>query len=110
MYDLNGMTITMTAGDTAAFYVRPKYTFADGDKALFTVKNGNNVVVIRRWYSLDDTTESFLIVFQGQDTANLSPGTYRCTFDIISIRTMTRVGKSSEPTRRSRLIPRNSLS
>lgn len=77
MFDINGKTITMTAGDTGAFRVRPKYHFSDGDKAQFTIKNGSGIVVLRRWYNLDSQTETFLVCFHGQDTRGLAPGNYR---------------------------------
>lgn len=52
MFDVDGMTVSLTIGDTGAFKIRATgYELQDDDAVLFTVKNATGTVMIERFYT-----------------------------------------------------------
>lgn len=82
MFSIDGTSITLSRGDTGAFWLKcsatrrdtgAAYTFGERDRALFTVKSGN-VVLKQMSYPIVDN--QFLVVFYNQDTDTMNAGTY----------------------------------
>lgn len=80
MFSIDNGTITLSRGDTAAFTVTATggYTFAEEDRALFTVKDAMGEVIMERVYELtgDLGNGVFLVEFSNSDTDQLPPGAY----------------------------------
>ena len=78
------MNITMNRGDTGAFFVKATResgnAWTEDDRALFTVRNGQGVIVMQRIYRLDDQWEVgdgiFLVEFDNDDTDEWELGDY----------------------------------
>lgn len=72
--------IHLSRGDTASFIIRATgYTFAEDDRALFTVKNGSGNIVFEQAYGLTDATlgnGAFQVDFHNPDTDALATGVY----------------------------------
>lgn len=72
--------IHLSRGDTASFIVRATgHTFAEADRALFTLKNGSGNIVFEQAYSLTDETlgnGAFQVDFHNPDTDALATGVY----------------------------------
>lgn len=83
MFSIDNGAISLSRGDTASFTVTATgYTFAEADRALFTVKDGNGEVIMERVYELATELGNgvFLVQFSNSDTDQLPPGTY--TWDV----------------------------
>ena len=75
MFQIDGTKITMSRGDTGAFKVRATgYTFAENDRAIFSVKNSSGAVVLSKIYAMTDNI--FRVVFHNPDTDYLPAGKY----------------------------------
>lgn len=82
--DLATMDITMHRGDTGSYKLRAAREsgteWSENDRMLFTIKDQNNVVVIQRFYRLDDQYDlgdgKVLIEFHNDDTDSLENGMY----------------------------------
>ncbi len=72
--------IHLSRGDTASFIVRATgHTFAEADRALFTLKNGSGNIVFEQAYGLTDETlgnGAFQVDFHNPDTDALATGVY----------------------------------
>lgn len=87
--DPNNSAITMHKGDTGAYYVNLSRSsgeaFGENDRALYTVKQGANII-IEREYALDDETLGngrFLIAFRNSDTDTLAAGSYSTEIRVV---------------------------
>lgn len=90
--DLSTMDINMHAGDTGSFKInaarKSGEAWTEDDRMLFTITNGNNEIVIQRFYRLDDQWDLgdgiILVEFHNDDTDDWSPGQYQVEirFDI----------------------------
>ena len=80
MFKIENGAITLSRGDTASFTVTATggYTFAEEDRALFTVKDAMGEVIMERVYKLVTALGNgvFLVEFANSDTDQLPPGTY----------------------------------
>lgn len=75
MFDVNGMTITLTAGDTAAVRMEcAGYTFGADDRAIFTLQASGGAIVMEQEHELEDG--AFIQEFQNADTENWPAGSY----------------------------------
>lgn len=76
MFDVDGMHITMTAGDTGAFVMHfSGYEFTQDDVVLFTIKTGSGGVVIEREYQ-PDANGDVLVCFFNSETEGYGAGNY----------------------------------
>ena len=77
MFDVNGYTITLSRGDTGAikFTAETEYTFADRDRALFSIKNAVGDMVKQQAFAIDED-KSFIVAFYNTDTDKLAAGSY----------------------------------
>ena len=82
MYSVNGTTIRLSRGDTGALKITAavtrrdtggSYTFGERDRALFSIKYGNQVVKQKSYQMIEN---EFTVVFTNADTDNLSAGDY----------------------------------
>ena len=88
--DPNNSAVTMHKGDTGAYWVqltkKSGDDFEEGDVALYTVKQGANVM-IEREFPLDDDEGAgngrFLISFRNSDTDNWATGTYNTEIRVV---------------------------
>lgn len=92
MFDVDGMTITLTVGDTGAVRIRSSgYNFQTDDAILFTVKTGNGSVMFDRvftnkrgegirWDGPIEEDNSVIVCFHNKDTEGYSAGPY--TWDV----------------------------
>ena len=87
--DPNNSAITMHKGDTGAYYVNltrsSGESFGENDRALYTVKQGANII-IEREYALNDETLGngrFLIAFRNSDTDTLAAGSYSTEIRVV---------------------------
>lgn len=87
--DPNNSAITMHKGDTGAYYVNLTRSsgeaFGENDRALYTVKQGVNII-IEREYALNDETLGngrFLIAFRNSDTDTLAAGSYSTEIRVV---------------------------
>ena len=79
MFVMNGTTIEMSKGDTAAIrFTATGYTFDADDRALFSVKDRNGAIVKQKAYQM--TNNQFIVYFVNSDTDTLTPGDY--TWDV----------------------------
>lgn len=84
MFEINkdNSAITMHRGDTGAYTVtlrrKSGRPFGENDRALFTVKSGNTLMIDRE-YRLDDAERGngkFLVAFRNSDTDTWVAGQY----------------------------------
>lgn len=72
--------IQLSVGDTASFSITAGgYTFAEEDRALFTVKDPSGEVVLERAYPLAEEEPGngvFIVQLANADTDYLQPGGY----------------------------------
>ena len=72
--------IKLSVGDTASFSITAVgYTFAEEDRALFTVKDPSGEVVLERAYPLAEEEPGngvFIVQLANADTDYLQPGGY----------------------------------
>lgn len=73
--------VRLSVGDTASFKITATggYTFAEEDRALFTVKDPGGAVVLERVYALaaeDPGNGIFVVNLANADTDSLQPGAY----------------------------------
>ena len=87
--DPNNSAITMHKGDTGAYYVNLTRSsgeaFGENDRALYTIKQGGNII-IEREYALNDETLGngrFLIAFRNSDTDTLAAGSYSTEIRVV---------------------------
>lgn len=87
--DPNNSAITMHKGDTGAYYVNltrsSGESFGENDRALYTIKQGANII-IEREYALNDETLGngrFLIAFRNSDTDTLAAGSYSTEIRVV---------------------------
>jgi hypothetical protein len=87
--DPNNSAITMHKGDTGAYYVNLTRSsgeaFGENDRALYTIKQGANII-IEREYALNDETLGngrFLIAFRNSDTDTLAAGSYSTEIRVV---------------------------
>ena len=90
--DLTTMDIKMNRGDTGSFWVAASRASGDewtaDDRMLFTVRDGQNEIVMQRFYRLDDQWDQgdgiVLIEFHNDDTDTWPTGQYsvELRFDI----------------------------
>ena len=77
MFDVDGMKVSITIGDTGAVKMRGiGYHFSAADRAVFTVKTGNGSVIMQRVYAGLDVDGSFVVYFHSQDTIGRAAGNY----------------------------------
>lgn len=77
MFFIDGMTISLSIGDTGAVKVTASgHTFASNDRAIFTVKGGDGTVLIEAEHELD-ANGAFVHYFLNNDTDRASAGNYR---------------------------------
>ena len=79
----------MHKGDTGAYYVNLSRSsgeaFGENDRALYTVKQGVNII-IEREYALNDETLGngrFLVAFRNSDTDTLAAGSYSTEIRVV---------------------------
>lgn len=89
LIDPNTSAVTMHKGDTGAYYVTLTRSsgedFGENDRALYTIKQGANVI-IEREYALDDAelgNGKFLIAFRNSDTDTLPSGNYNTEIRVV---------------------------
>lgn len=77
MFGVDGYVITLSRGDTGAikFIADTEYTFAENDRALFSVKNAIGDIVKQSAFSLDEN-KAFVVTFYNHDTDTLAAGAY----------------------------------
>lgn len=90
MFDVDGMTITLTIGDTAAVKIRATgYELDTDDAVLFTIRTGNGSVMMERVYTNKtgvradgpiETDNSVIVCFHNADTEGYPAGNY--TWDV----------------------------
>lgn len=88
--DPNTSAVNMHKGDTGAYYVQLTKSsggdFAEGDVALYTVKQGSTVMMERE-FALDDDeglgNGKFLISFRNSDTDTWAAGTYQTEIRVV---------------------------
>ena len=87
--DPNNSAITMHKGDTGAYYVNLTRSsgeaFGENDRALYTVKQGANIIIEREYALNDDTLGNgrFLIAFRNSDTDTLAAGSYSTEIRVV---------------------------
>ena len=77
MFNVEGLVITLSRGDTGAikFTADTDYNFSEDDRALFSVKNAVGEVVKQQAFELDEN-KAFVVSFFNSDTDNLAAGSY----------------------------------
>lgn len=76
MFQVQNNKITITRGDTGSLVIRAtEHTFGSSDRALFTIANNRNRVVMQRIYTLTDN--AFTVLFAPGDTKDWTPGNYK---------------------------------
>ena len=87
MFTVNGTEIALSRGDTGALRILANatrrdtgepFTFGENDRAVFSIKAGNGQIFMQKECPMENN--SFVIVFQNDDTDNLAPGGY--TWDV----------------------------
>ena len=78
MFDVEDYNIRLSRGDTGAMWVDATatlddepYTFAENDRALFSIKNPNGEIIMQKQCAM--TNNSFIVYFLNADTDSLSP-------------------------------------
>lgn len=80
MFEVDGFKITMSRGDTGSVVIKATgHTFAEEDRALFTVKSPNGTVVKQGAYPIS-SGGTFTVYFLNAETDYLAPGKY--TYDV----------------------------
>ena len=82
--DLATCDIKMNRGDTGSFWVvarrKSEAAWTEDDRLLFTIRDGQNEIVLQRFYRLDDQWGQgdgiVLIEFHNDDTDELPAGDY----------------------------------
>lgn len=82
--DLATMDIKMNRGDTGSFWVKASRAseaeWSEDDRMLFTIRDGQNEIVMQRFYRLDDQWGQgdgiVLIEFHNDDTDKWPTGQY----------------------------------
>lgn len=75
MFNVTGMTIELSVGDTGAIdFTSTGYTFASEDRAIFTVRTINGVEIIEEEHELTDG--AFTQYFTNSDTDTYTAGNY----------------------------------
>lgn len=82
MYSVDGYNIKLSQGDTGALKVSATatldgepFTFGPDDRALFSIKNAQGVIVKEKVAEL--VNNEFVVYFLNADTDSLSPGDYK---------------------------------
>lgn len=82
MYSVDGYNIKLSQGDTGALKVSATatldgqpFTFGPDDRALFSIKNAQGVIVKEKVAEL--VNNEFTVYFLNADTDSLSPGDYK---------------------------------
>lgn len=83
-YDPETLDIKMNAGDTGSFKIHSARAsgtaWTANDRMLFTVRDTQRVVVLQRYYRLDDAfglgNGTVLVEFHNDDTDDWTPGLY----------------------------------
>lgn len=83
-YDPETLDIRMNAGDTGSFKIHADRAsgtaWTANDRMLFTVRDTQRVVVMQRYYRLDDAfglgDGTVLVEFHNNDTDDWTPGLY----------------------------------
>lgn len=77
MFNVEGNTITLSRGDTGAikFTASTTHTFAEEDRALFSIKNAIGEMVKQQAFPLD-ADKAFVVSFFNADTDSLAAGAY----------------------------------
>lgn len=87
--DPNNSAITMHKGDTGAYYVNLTRSsgeaFGENDRALYTIKQGANIIIEREYVLNDETLGNgrFLIAFRNSDTDTLAAGSYSTEIRVV---------------------------
>ena len=80
MFSVDGYSITLSRGDTAAFRINISfngdYTPEATDRVLFTIKDGSGQIVKQKIYALDENN-GFNVYLYNDDTDDLSVASYR---------------------------------
>ncbi len=81
MYSVTDYTITLSRGDTGALTVTATatldgqpYTFAQEDRALFSIKNALGEIIMQKICPMENN--SFTVYFLNADTDALAPGSF----------------------------------
>lgn len=85
MFKLIGRTIWLSQGDTGALVLRVRsqgYAFADGDKAVFTVRTPKGRLVMERCADIE-TDGRAVIPFLNADTEGATAGSYHWDVRIV---------------------------
>lgn len=78
MFDVDGMKVSITVGDTGAVRIRGiGHRFNAEDRAVFSVKTGNGSVIMQRVFDGLETDGSFVVYFHSQDTIGRAAGSYQ---------------------------------
>lgn len=86
MFNVQGFTINLSAGDTGAIRIIANatldgeaFTFGSDDRALFSIKSATGVVVMEKQFQMTDNV--FTVYFLNGDTDSLAPGS-NYTWDV----------------------------
>lgn len=83
MFDVDGMHITMTAGDTGAVMMHfSGYEFTANDVVIFTIKSNNGSTMIEREYQ-PDANGDVLVCFYNSETEGWGAGNYQWDVRIV---------------------------
>lgn len=92
MFEFNpeNSQITMHRGDTGAYKVSLTRSsgepFSEGDVALYTVKQGSNILIDREYALNDDEgvgNGSFIVAFRNSDTDTWADGIYNTELRVV---------------------------
>lgn len=83
MFNVVGYNINLSRGDTGAIKVKATatlngepYTFAQNDRALFSIKNAQTGEIVKEKVAEMENND-FIVYFFNADTDSLSPGDYQ---------------------------------
>lgn len=83
MFNVVGYNINLSRGDTGAIKVKATatlngepYTFAQNDRALFSIKNAQTGEIVKEKVAEMENND-FIVNFFNADTDSLSPGDYQ---------------------------------
>ena len=83
MFNVVGYNINLSRGDTGAIKVKATatlngepYTFAQNDRALFSIKNAQTGEIVKEKVAEMENND-FIVYFFNVDTDSLSPGDYQ---------------------------------
>ena len=83
MFDVVDYNINLSRGDTGAIKVKATatlngepYTFAQNDRALFSIKNAQTGEIVKEKVAEMENND-FIVYFFNADTDSLSPGDYQ---------------------------------